>query len=202
MSTQPVRGSQRDAELASTLLDLRSPLSRIELAASRLVREDMPPRARDLATIVRDSVAAIDSRLTLALRSLERPAVALPMEAAPVLEAVLQRIGPVLAARGFPLELDPVPALQVDSRVLRRAVIALVRLAAERGQPGPPIRLTLRPDPVRPGLQVSYRPLGRDAGTQRAARDAAAGLAVAAGGWLEESASGATLWWTLEGGTS
>ncbi len=132
-----VQRAERDAAIASTVMDLRSPLSRIELAASRLFREDMPPRAQDLAATIREAVSVIDGQLDAALQALAPPSPPRPAEAlGPVLVALAERMSPVLSARGFALQIEEVPELLVEPSQTRRIALVLARVAMELAEPG------------------------------------------------------------------
>ena len=188
---------ERDAELAAIVLDIRTPLSRVELAASRLAREDMPPRARDLAETIREAVAAIDRELENAVLALAPRAERTRSGAGPVLEALRTRLAPVLEARGLELEIEPAPEVELDPTVLRRAAIALTRAAVEHAGPGA-FRLGLRPSQHGWGVSVYWRGRADPAAAPVAPFREAQRLAMACGGWIERSDESATFW--LDGG--
>lgn len=91
------------AEAAARLAALRTPLSRIELAASRLARLVTAPAGRALADDIRGAVSELDDGLGRAMRDLvgaPRPS-APPEDCRGMLEALHQRIAPALHARGI-----------------------------------------------------------------------------------------------------
>lgn len=183
----------RDAELAAVVLDIRTPLSRVELAASRLAREDMPPRARDLAETIREAVAVIDRQVEHAVLALAPRAPRARSSAGPVLEALRTRLAPVLEARGLELEIEPAPEIELDPTVLRRAAIALTRAAVEHAAPGA-FRLGLRPSQHGWGVSVRWHQREAPAAAPAAPFREAQQLAMACGGWIERSDQSATFW--------
>lgn len=184
----------RDAELASTILDIRAPLSRVELAASRLDREDRTPRTAELAHTIREAVATIDRQLELALRVLAPPGPASDCPPAPVLEEVVARLRPVLAARGFDLRVDGMQdAPPLDPAVLRRAVIALTGAAAEHALPGA-LEVGLVPGDGRWGVEARWQPpVAGDPDGGDAMRRLQP-LALLCGAEAESTAAGAVFW--------
>ena len=146
----------RDAELASAILDMRAPLSRVELAASRLDREDQTPRTGDLARTIREAVAIIDRQLELALRVLAPAGPTRKSPSLPVLQELAERLRPVFSARGLDLRVSDEHSPSLDPAVLRRAVIALTGAAAEHARPGP-LEVGLVPGEGRWGVEVRWR---------------------------------------------
>lgn len=178
------------AELAGALRELHAPIARIELAASRLAREDMPPRARQLATTIREAVAELDERLDATARqglpALQRPS----QKIGNALEAWKMRMRPVLAARGLALETSVDEDLAIDPVTMRRGLNALTRLALDAAGSGP---LHLDLSHVDGALRMQARWHRADTAPGFAA-DAARRNAAATGGRLDHDPSGATLW--------
>ncbi len=196
-TTQAERSSvyraERDAAIASTVMDLRSPLSRIELAASRLFREDMPPRAQDLAATIREAVSIIDGRLDVALQALAPPGLPRPVEAlGPILAGLAERLAPILDARGFAMQIEEVPALFVDPSQARRIALVLARVAMELAESGV---LLLTADQERGGyaVGVQWSPTTEEAGPSIAVQ-AAQELALAMNGRWSLAADRAEIW--------
>lgn len=184
----------RDAELASAILDIRAPLSRVELAASRLDREDRTPRTAELAHTIREAVATIDRQLELALRVLAPPGPNRDCPSAPVLEEVAARLRPVLAARGLDLRVEsPHDSPPLDPAVLRRAVIALTGAAAEHAQPGP-LEVGLVSGKGRWGVEARWQlPVAGNLNAADALRRLQP-LALLCGAQAESTAGGAVFW--------
>ncbi len=179
----------RDAELASALLDLRAPLSRIELAASRLDREERTPRTGELARTIREAVAAADHKLELALRVLAPPAAEPALPAAGVLEELALRLRPVLAARGLELRVHGEPSPALDPAVLRRAAIALAGTAAELAEAGP-VELRLVSGEGRWGVEACWSAAAGEGAALRRLRP----LALLCGGEACHTDRGAVFW--------
>lgn len=176
-----------------SLDDLRAPLARIALAASRLAREDVPPRARDLAATIREAAAELDERLDAARRR-RGPAGAPARE--PIgrtLEAWRGRMDPVLAARGLTLETRAPDELAVDPAALRRGLNALTRIALDSADAGP-VLVELTPADDALCLRARWSTRSAD----RGARGSARRHTIAAGARLEHDATGATLWLPME----
>jgi len=184
--------SSRDADLASTVRDLRSPLSRIELAASRLIREDMPPRARALAATIREAVTELDGQLDVAARALGPSPSRDGRSALRAIHEWRARLAPVLEARGLRLETEASEAIDVDPVVMRRSLNALTRMAIENGRTG---RLRVTVDETDGRLRLRAHWSGRE-GTAAPgpAQEAARRHAIAVGGQLDLHADGASLW--------
>ncbi len=155
----------REAFGAALVLDMRTPLARAELAASRLLREAATPAARELAAGIGEAVAELDDLIGRALAVLlVRGAPAGSADLAGVLAELRQRLGPVLAARGVtwagaPLESAPVAG--PPARV-RACCVALLRAAAALAGPGGAFELEPLREAGRPGLRL------RDAGPAQA----------------------------------
>jgi len=192
--------SSPDAALVALVLEVRAPLARIELAASRLLREDPSPRGQRLATTIREAVAQMDRRLALASRVLVPPDPGPREPADRVLEGLVARMRPVFAARGLALELAPVPRLPVSASPLRRASLALLQHAAwemEQRNAGGAVGLRLRVEGARHGVEARW-PVGEPPGPEDPELSVALGEAAAATGTRAEMGHGeATLW--LEG---
>ncbi|MCP3983626.1 MAG: HAMP domain-containing histidine kinase [bacterium] len=183
----------RDAELASAILDIRAPLSRVELAASRLDREDRTPRSGELAQSIHEAVAAIDRQLELALRVLSPSSPGRERPSGPVLEELTERLRPVFAARGLELQVAAKHSPSLDPAVLRRAVIALTGAAAEQAQPGL-LEVGLVAGDGCWGVEARWQPRGE--GSQNAADilKRLQPLALLCGAEAEVTADGAVFW--------
>lgn len=188
----------RDAELAAAILDVRAPLSRIELAASRLDREDRTPHAGELARTIREAVTAIDQQLELALRVLAPASPVRKSPAGPILEELAGRLRPVLAARGLDLRIGCQHSPSLDPAVLRRVVIALVGAAAECAGPGP-IDVGLLLGDGRWGVEARWHPPDEAPTETEDPLRRLRPLALVCGGEAERTAEGAVFWIPTEG---
>jgi len=103
----------QETHLASLIVAMRTPLARVELAATQLARSTMTPAAQSLATGISEAVSHLDERIADALRALAAPAGG--GEAADcrgVLETLRKRMEPVLRARSVTWTDDPVSSEQ------------------------------------------------------------------------------------------
>lgn len=158
---------ERHAQIASAVLGMRTPLARVELAASQLDRDGATPRARELARCIREAVIEMDRRIETSLRALLPAAPASVARACGnVLEEVLARVGDVLGARGLRCALRPDPPDPVigDPDRLRRAALCLLRSAGGVAGSGGTVSIGLEDAPGRYGVSVDISRGGPDAG--------------------------------------
>lgn len=190
-------GSGRDARIAASVVGLRSPLARIELAAGQLARDAATPSARDLAGRVSAAVSEIDSHIGRVLGFLAAGPSRPCADCRSDLETVWARLAPVLRARGLAARLElpetPVPG---DAESVRRAAVALVRDALADARAGDSLTVALRDEGPRYGVALEAAPRGSLASEPRFARGAAGALAAR----LEhEPDAGRTILWIGRG---
>jgi signal transduction histidine kinase len=142
---------------AALTLQMRTPLARIELAASQLEREDGTPAARGLAAGIGEAVGDLDRMITQLLGALVSPA--LGKDAGGKLDDVIlalhDRLAPVLAARGVRWDSpESTPKAFGDPDVLRVAALAVLRAGAEWAGPGGWLSLQIQEDEQYYGLRL------------------------------------------------
>lgn len=150
--------ASRPRVAAARLLELRTPLARVSLAASQLERESASPSSQALAATIGDAVDQIDAgieRLLPLLADAERSD-APPAALAEVIPALVRRLSPAIAAREARLVVDDsgFHAVRCDPHRTRRAGVALLRAAGHWLGRGGEIRLSLAQADERAGLQV------------------------------------------------
>ena len=185
----------RDARIAASLVDLRSPLARIELSAGQLARAAETPGARSLARAISAAVGELDRGLDVALRALCGGAASPPSDCRPGLEAIWPRLATVLRARGVEARLalpgSPVPG---DAEAVRRAAVALVGDGVAQAESGARLVLGLCDEGARYGVTLEAASAsGRDAAF---ARSRALALTVRAELEVESGPGRAILWLT------
>lgn len=129
MSTTARTQSQTREILTHALsIESRNALARVELAASELSRLEATPRMHSMLETIHDAVGEIDGLLgKIGLLSANRTRPRWPaIDAAQVLEEVLERVAPTLAARELTL------ASQVDDLSLAELRLALPEPAFAR----------------------------------------------------------------------
>lgn len=157
--TQP-----RDKRLADLVVGMRTPLSRVELAATQLARTVMTPAAKELAAGISEAVSHLDERISDVLNALE-PAGAEDFDCSTVLAALRQRMEPVLSARSVEwveTSCESEEPVYGDRGIVARSALALLVAGMELA--GPRGRLTL--DMVSEGAErygVLLRARSRDA---------------------------------------
>lgn len=147
---------------AAQLLDLRTPLSRVALAASRLGREAVTPAQHELAAILAEAVRDLDGRIEgiLALLVDVGPRAGPREELRAVRDAMRSRLGAALAARGIEW-LDPPgdePAVRGPAGLVRSLLVELLRLGSTWAGPGGSLRLAVAGREGGGGLVLSCRP--------------------------------------------
>ena len=149
--------AHRDAQLAAALLGLRTPLARIQLAASRIRRDGSPPLARSCGDAICEAVEELDGRLELAVEALAPERISAPMSACEgALDQVLRRVAPAFEARGCSCERTPAPGSVLgDEANVRRGALQLLRLALRFAGRGGHVRVGLLDDVARYGLRLS-----------------------------------------------
>lgn len=118
---------------AGLVSELRSPLSRIELAVSQLQRNLASPGGRELAASISEAVREADRGVGRVLHLLEpNLRSARRSELGEVLARLHGRVGPALKARGITLELgEPIAADSLgDARLVEQAALALIRVGS------------------------------------------------------------------------
>jgi signal transduction histidine kinase len=156
--------ARRDAQLAAALLGLRTPLARIQLAASRMRRDGSPPLARSCGEAICEAVEELDGRLELAVAALapeRKPAPPRACEGA--LNQVLERVAPAFEARGCRCERMPAPdSVLGDEARVRRGALQLLRVALRFAGRGGRVRVGLVDGTARYGLQLNAQGLEAD----------------------------------------
>lgn len=193
------------APAARTLAQMRSGLTRIELAASQLAREAATPAARRLAAGICDAVDELDRAVseTLALLRRADPRSAAREDLRPAFRALAARLGPSLAARGVrvePQDRGGAPLLG-DPRLLRQAAATLLRAGATCCGPERRLRIELVERAGAYGLRLALPGVeslpGGDTGSDQGF-EAARSFALRCGGAFaegpDEGAWRATLW--------
>jgi signal transduction histidine kinase len=144
---------------AALAVEMRTPLARIELAASQLVREAATPLARELAAGISEAVRDLDALIARSLGLLLPSAAEARHEPlGPVLEEVQERLHAALLARGVRLEQGPRPGVRGDPERARRGALLLLRAGAPLVGEGGTLRLGLVADGVRWGLALELDP--------------------------------------------
>ncbi len=153
--------------VAARLLGLRTPLSRIALAASQLARDAQRPAALVQLTGIDQAVRDLDARieaLTQALVDL-RPELPACQDVEATLAELHRRLAPGLEARGIDFRLcdGPAAGARAEPHTLRRGAVALLRAGASCTGPGG--RLALRPARAAGilGLEIECRRRGGSA---------------------------------------
>ena len=142
---------------AALALGLRTPLSRIELAASRLEREAVTPAARGLAEGICDAVEELD-RMIVQLTAVLAPPPPIDPPRAPlaeVLPAMRDRLAPVLAARGVQwLEPELDAGAVGDPDALKLTALSLIRAGTELAGGGGRVSIQLQTEAGRSGVRL------------------------------------------------
>jgi|GEM_PF-2917162 len=136
----------RDAQIAARVLEMRFALSRIELAASQLLRQGQTPVDRALIETIRLAVEDLDARIDRSLLLLAGPQDPLRVEdCAAVPAEVVGRLAPVVGARGIRCRAGETPRTPVpgDPERLRRGAVALLRGAARWAGEGGQLELSI-----------------------------------------------------------
>jgi len=188
----------RAAAAAARSVALRTPLARVQLAASRLEREAVTPAVARLVASISDAVAELDRGIADLLGVLVPPAQPVTDEdVAAALEVLRQRVAPSLCARGVEWtagagHAGPVPG---NASLVRESAVALVREAAAALGAGGRVRLDLAEAPDRLELRLSLTG-GRAGAPGPGGFEASRALALRRGGGLDwDGAAGrATLW--------
>lgn len=162
--------SERHATAATMVLDLRTPLARLSLAAQRFAREAVRPADQALAAGMQDAVLEIDTRIDriLPLLAPADPTLTTNRSAAlPVFEQLQERLQPALEAQGIALDLmPPTETFEVDSHAIRRLSATLVHAGAAWVGDGGRLELRLvSGTPAAPALELTCI---RDAGGSHA----------------------------------
>lgn len=139
-------------------LDGRNALARVELAASELQRLGLSPAGLDRVDSIRGAVGELDALLDQIERIAERTRRRESSSVArlgPIVEAVLARVAPVLAARGIALACaEPMVerAVALSPAVVERLLLTALRTSLsaagwnerEHGAPGARVEITSR----------------------------------------------------------
>lgn len=186
----------RDERAAALALELRAPLSRVELAASQLLREALTPAGRRTAERIGEAVREVDRGIARLLAWIEPEAdAAAGADWSQVLGELRRRLAGVLALRGITWEEGPLAAAPgTDPGRARLLATALLRAAAARAGAGGRFRVELRAEEGGAVLSVRCRG-GATAGPPPPAVEEARGLALSQGAVLEtrKTADGAVL---------
>ncbi|MFQ5417008.1 MAG: hypothetical protein ACE5FL_08190 [Myxococcota bacterium] len=194
---------------AALVLELRSPLARVELAVSQLAREANTPVARELVATISAAVAQADRDIDriIALLVPLSPAPRRCDDLRPVLARLRQRIAPVLEARGTICEtrdLDGEP-LRGDPVLVERAALALIRAGAALVGAGGRVSLGLAREGSRFGVVLEcLAAAGQDLhGDPERAFAGLLPMVASRGGALENATAGTrwqtTLWFPGDG---
>ncbi len=147
--------------LADSILHIRTCLSRVELAASRLAREATTPVARDLVAGISQAVQEIDDEIGEALLSLrtESNSDAEVSDCSHSLEILRDRMSPILHAHGIhwlPREIGE-PCLTTNRDGIELAALVMLRTGIALAGHGGTIDLELVRDPEtsRIGLRLA-----------------------------------------------
>jgi len=150
-----------NALVAGMVSELRSPLARVELAASQLVRELATPGARALAACISEAVREADGGIERILPLLV-PGVRSfqSAELGTVVARVCERLAPVLDARGTALVAGRPAACGArgDPRLFEQAALGLVRAGAILVGPGGRLELGLNVVDGQPGVALCGSP--------------------------------------------
>ncbi len=146
------------SNLERSLLFMRDPLSRIELAASQLGRIERGIVTRDLIESIHRAVEDLDVQLHEAVVTLRRPRRATDEEdCGEALRRLVSELHPVFSARSR--ELDPLDVAEREVRgdvgLARRAALRLLRGAGSWTGTGGRLRLSLLADSGRWGVRVA-----------------------------------------------
>lgn len=160
--------SSRASMAAALLLDLRTPLARLSIAAQRLGREAVRPADQTLAVGMQDAVDELDARIDRILPLLvefEATPTADLQPVAPILHGLAQRLRPALDASDITLTTTlPSETIEIDAHAARRLGATLVRSgAAWVGHRGT-LELSVLADAAERGIQLRCE-RAPDAGT-------------------------------------
>lgn len=130
----------RNAQITSAVIEMRTPLARVELAASQLARDGTTPAARTLARGISEAVVELDRLIARSLCALVADVASrkLAADCRGVLTEVASRVSPVLRARRIRLQVEspassPAPG---DLEEVRHAALVLVRAGTSLAPPG------------------------------------------------------------------
>ena len=193
--------SLADGHFAKTFLRMRTPLARVELAASRLARFAESPAARDLAAGITEAVQVLDDEIDRSLRVLGMTTAREVDrgDCRAILPALRRRMQPVLRAHGIEWIDGWESAVPVsgDRLGVGRAALGMLRAAMVAARGGAHLRVELTQRAGDSVLGVRVR-LDRLASSRDAAFADARELASAMGGSLEVQPDGsgvsAVLW--------
>jgi len=148
----------RSSMAAALLLDLRTPLARLSLAAQRFGREAARPTDRSLASGMQDAVNEIDARIDRILPLLVDAEVAPRADlqpAAPLLESLAARVRPALDACDITLTTSAPPhTVRIETHAARRLAATLVRGGAAWVGPRGSLELGVLTDGSQRGIEL------------------------------------------------
>ena len=156
-----------DSEVLAARLvsELRSPLARVELATSQLLRELHTPLAQELAASISEAVEQADreiERIVALLSPLSPPGRQADLRE--VVHRLRARVAPVLDARGTACEVREIgpDRLCGDPVLVEQAALALARIGSSLVGPGGRLSLEITGEGARLGIAVGCRaPDGR-----------------------------------------
>ena len=198
-------------EIFDSILRIRTPLARIELAASRLARDAATPAARDFAIGISQAVREIDDEIGDALGTLRpEPGATVDVgDCGPILTALRARMIPILQA--YEIDWRPVESgdqqIGGDRLAFERAAVVMLRAGIALAGRAGTIHLSMVQDTDVPRIGLCLTTHRREGAAANAESDAIAQARAFAHrfqGSLDvrpsEGASIVTLWLTpLEG---
>jgi PAS domain S-box-containing protein len=179
--------------------DLRNPLGAITLAADRLVRtDDLPPTARDQALRIRRSAGRMQEMINTLLdftrlRFLGQLALSpVPADLAEISSGVIDEMSGLRPEHPIELEVSGDAHGEWDPARMSQTISNLVRNAVTHGEPGAPVRVSVRGDereveldvhnsgaPIPPELMpVLFQPFRRGAKADRSPSGFGLGLYI------------------------
>jgi len=159
----------RDAHLVDLIVGLRTPLLRVELAATQLARGATTPVSSDLAAGISEAVSRLDARIDEALRVLAEPPrpTAEDVDCRRVVDALRARMQPVLRARSVEWSSEPTsdePPVLGDGEECGSGALTLLVAGLELAGPGGRLSLgVVGDDDARCGVRLLANRTGDDA---------------------------------------
>ncbi len=144
------------AEILADMADaLRAPLSRVRLGAQRMGRGELSPLGAELVAELDQAVGELDARIDRLSEALRPRRSQIVPDCRGVFRETLERLAPMLEARGTPCDDIPSvgPGLSGDVLRVRRTTIELLR-GVGRLQAGGRLRMELLDDPSGAGAGV------------------------------------------------
>ncbi len=149
--------SSTSASAATLVAQLRTPLARIQLAASQLEREATKPSLQHLAERIHDAVRELNTQIGTLRARLAGVTEPEPLsDSVPVIDELCRRLVPIIELRNIRWQgfQKPTAAVRGNSDALRRVALRLLRVGAHWAGSGGALALHLEEDTERVCLRL------------------------------------------------